>query len=220
MEIVCENCSARLNIPDHKIPEGQRVRIKCPKCGARLTIEPREKNMLNTHVPSEAPSAPEDIGGGEPAEDMGLQFYGEDEKLALILDLDTPDQDILKKVLSELGYRCLMEADAEQALKRMHLYVFDLVFLTDGFANVPVEQSPIMHYINRLSMSVRRRMFLALISTRFKTMDRMTAFAMSADLVVNKKDVANLNRILDTAISDHEKFYKVFMDTLKEIGKA
>ena len=26
MEVVCENCNARLNIPDEKLPRGQRVR--------------------------------------------------------------------------------------------------------------------------------------------------------------------------------------------------
>ncbi|MCF8082212.1 MAG: zinc-ribbon domain-containing protein [Deltaproteobacteria bacterium] len=222
MEIVCNHCSARLNIPDDKIPEGRRVRVTCPKCGNKLPIEPRNtaRDVPDIHETGPGPWPGEDAGMGEHTGPTGLEFYGEDETLALVLDLDTRDQDVLKEVLSELGYRCLVEADAEQAVKRMNLYAFDLVFLADGFDGGPVEQSPIMAYINRLSMAVRRRMFLVLISPRFKTMDRMAAFSKSADLVVNKKDVPNVNRILGMAISDHEKFYKVFMDTLREIGKA
>ena len=48
----------------------------------------------------------------------------------------------------------------------------------------------------------------------------MKAFAMSANLVVNQGDVENLGAILKKSISENEKFYKVFMDTLKESGKT
>jgi hypothetical protein len=47
----------------------------------------------------------------------------------------------------------------------------------------------------------------------------MMAFAKSANLVVSPDDLSNLPLILRKAISDNEKFYKVFVDALKEIGK-
>ena len=59
-----------------------------------------------------------------------------------------------------------------------------------------------------------------MIGDKFRTMDHMMAFTMSANLVVNRKDLDKLSNILRRAISDNEKFYKVFMDTLKETGKA
>ena len=63
-------------------------------------------------------------------------------------------------------------------------------------------------------------MFVLLMSDKFRTMDHMMAFAMSANLVANWKDLGKLSSILGRAVSDNEKFYKVFMDTLKETGKA
>jgi hypothetical protein len=68
-------------------------------------------------------------------------------------------------------------------------------------------------------MSVRRKVYLVLLSRKFKTLDLMKAFAMSANLVVNPDDISNLALILKKGISDHEKFYKVFVDTLLETGK-
>jgi hypothetical protein len=50
-------------------------------------------------------------------------------------------------------------------------------------------------------------------------MDNMMAFVKSANLVVNPDDISNLALILKKAISDNEKFYKVYMDNLKETGK-
>ena len=90
----------------------------------------------------------------------------------------------------------------------------------EGFDNQPLDHSVIVNYLNRLSMSVRRRIFLALISDSFKTMDNMMAFAMSANVVINSKDVEKLHLISKKAISENERFYKVFLDTLVETGKA
>jgi hypothetical protein len=51
-------------------------------------------------------------------------------------------------------------------------------------------------------------------------MDDMMAFAVSANVVINAKDLEKLFPILKKALSENEKFYKVFLDTLMETGKA
>jgi hypothetical protein len=102
----------------------------------------------------------------------------------------------------------------------MRFHLFDLVILSDGFDGIEFGQSPIRQHLNRLSMSVRRRMFVALIGDTFNTIDHMMAFALSANLVINRKDLDRLTSILKIAISESQKFYKVYMDTLAEIRKA
>jgi hypothetical protein len=67
---------------------------------------------------------------------------------------------------------------------------------------------------------VRRRIFLVFLSSKFKTMDNMMAFARSANVVINSRDLDKLHLVLKKAISENEKFYKVFTDTLSEVGKA
>lgn len=224
MEIICENCRAKLNIPDEKIPKNQRVSIKCPKCRNKVVVGASKGGAPDTRAnitaTDEWPAGMEALGADEDMQGEALEFYGDDEKLGLVLVRDPQIRNAINEALDGLGYRSLMEENAKQALKKMRLHACDVVFLSDGFDDVPLEKSPVMMYINRLSMSIRRRMFLALIGERFKTLDRLTAFAMSANLVVNEKDANSLNRILGKAISDNEKFYKVFTDTLKEVGKA
>jgi len=50
-------------------------------------------------------------------------------------------------------------------------------------------------------------------------MDNMMAFTLSANLVIHPADLSKLRLILNKAIPDHDKFYKIFTDTLKEAGK-
>jgi hypothetical protein len=102
----------------------------------------------------------------------------------------------------------------------MRFYHFDMVILSDGFDGRSLEKSPILSHLNRLGMSVRRRIFLALVGEKFKSMDNMMSFAMSANAVFSTKDLDRLGLMLRKAVSENEKLYKVFMDTLAQLGRA
>jgi len=242
MEIVCKECKAKLNIPDEKIPQGQRVSVLCPRCKNKLIIDTTEAGTEASPPAADEPAVPRSPGEGlpdtsheeafEPSEPEGipefddaeedsiLDTYGEGEKLALVMDNDAHYTENIKEALEELGYRYVPAENTQKAIGKMRFQNFDLVVLSDQFDNVPLEQSPILQYLNHLSMSVRRKVFLVLISDKFRTMDHMMAFTMSANLVISLNDLDKLSIILKRAVSDNEKFYKVFFDTLREVGKA
>jgi predicted Zn finger-like uncharacterized protein len=220
MEITCEHCDTKLNIPDEKIPKGQVVRVNCPKCKRKISINTEELN-----VKSERPKPARDSeqGGsdyGDYSDDEPLEFYEEGAKLALILN---PIPEVSAKIEAELeplGYHCVLAPNTRDAVAKMRLHLFDLVILSDGFDGQDLNNSPIIHYFNHVSISDRRKVFLVLTGDGFKTMDNLMAFAKSANAVINPRDIDKLSVILKRAIADHEKFYKVFMDTLVEVGKA
>ncbi|MBW1779922.1 MAG: zinc-ribbon domain-containing protein [Deltaproteobacteria bacterium] len=242
MEIICESCKAKLNIPDEKLPQGQRVSVKCPRCKNKLILDTTpakpdvpdaadhviEKSDIPGHEipgpPTEEAyeSAPfDEIPGIDDVEaDSALDFYEEGETLALVMNTDAPRSEKIKAALDELGYATVWAENTQEAVSKMRFQNFDLVILSDLFDDTPLEKSPILQFLNHLSISVRRKIFLLLMGDTFKTMDHLTAFAMSANLVANWKDLDSLANILRRAISDNERFYKVFMDTLKETGKA
>jgi len=216
MEIRCENCSTKLNIPDEKIPQGQRVTVSCPKCKGKLTLDDRS--------PKDEKTAPEesraDSSTAYAGEGSGLEFYDEGVKLSLVAENDPDQSEKIRQAIEGIGYKYVAAEDTNQAISNMRFHTFDLVILTDRFDGIELGQSPVLQYLNHLSMSIRRRMFVALIGDTFNTMDHMMAFTMSANLVINRRDLDKLAGILKNTVSDNEKFYKVFMDTLSEIGKA
>jgi predicted Zn finger-like uncharacterized protein len=224
MEIKCNKCGTKFNVPDEKIPEGKRVILSCPKCKNRLTVD---RNGLKQEKEGGAPAGKTEPGVKRPDEGYGygeegtaLEFYEEGVKLALVAGNKAEQVAAPKKAVEQLGYRFVWAKNTREAIGKMRLHHFDLVILPDAFDGVGFKDSPVLQFLNHLSMSVRRRIFLALISDKFNTMDNMMAFAMSTNLVVNKKDVDKMTAILKKALSDHEKFYKVFLDTLVEVGKA
>ena len=227
METICEHCKAKLNIPDKKIPENQTVKIACPKCKKKMTLNAKKKQ---NETGSFHLRFIESSRGGESEEnrysysdysdDQALAFYEEGTKLALVMDNNSEHTDNIRMDVGQLGYKAISAPNIRDAIGRMRYHHFDLVILCDGFDGQSLERNPILSYLNNLSMAVRRRMFVALMGEKFKTMDDMMAFALSVNLVVNTKELDKLSAILKRAISDYEKFYKVFMDTLVEVGKV
>jgi predicted Zn finger-like uncharacterized protein len=232
MEVTCGQCKARFNIPDDKVPKDRALKLNCPKCkgkislGAEVPEQPPKANEtgevpLKMMDPAAGKKAPEESYGYEDfTTDEALDFFEEGIKLALIMPNSSMNEDHLRAGLELIGYKCVSTPNTRDAIGKLRFHHFDLIILADEFDSQPLDHSVIVNYLNRLSMSVRRKLFLALISDNFKTMDNMMAFAMSANVVINSKDLQKLHLILKKSVSENERFYKVFMDTMVETGKA
>jgi hypothetical protein len=215
MDVTCKSCGATLKIPDEKLPTDQVVSITCPRCKGKIRIDRREPD--NNLVSKKEAVEEADF---EYEEDISpLDIFEEGTRLALVLDGDDGHIKEINSSLEQLSYKSILPTSIREAMGKLRLYHFDLIILSDGFDGQDLEGSPITHYLNHLSMSLRRKTFLVLLSDKFKTMDNMMAFGKSANLVVNPDDLSKLPLILKKTISDNERFYKVFMDTLKETGK-
>ena len=239
MEVTCDQCNGTFNVPDNRIPKDQRVRIGCPKCKNKIILDVRETRVKETSSPegedqsgsgefqrsagestSQAQSEGENYGYSDYSEDKDLDFVEEGTKLALVMTDITEHAEKIRRALGELGFRFISSQNTRDAIGRMRFHHFDVVILSDGFDGQELGKSPIINYLNRLSMSVRRKIFVALVSDEFKTLDNMMAFALSANVVINTKDIDRFHAILKKAISDNEKFYKIFNETMVEVGKA
>ena len=238
MEVTCNQCNAKLNVPDNKIPKGQIFKINCPKCKGKLTIESPKEEKDEQAVPEdnyfetgklhlkfiESKRAEKDEGESygydDYSGDESIDFIEGDAKLALILTDDSEKVKKIKSATEELGYKYIPAKNTRDALGKLRYHNFSLIFLSEGFDDQELSNSPVLNYLNHLSMSSRRKIFLALMGDRFKTGDSMMSYAMSANIIINPKDLDKLYSILKNGISEWEKFYKVFIDTLVEVGKA
>ena len=212
MDVTCKSCGATLKIPDEKLPPHQAVSITCLKCKGKIRIDPRESNKNLAEKVREV--------GLEYEEDTGpLDLFEEGTRLALVLDGDEGNVAEISSALEEFSYKPVLPTSIGEAMSKLRLHHFDLVIISDGFDGQDLTNSPITHYLDHLSMSIRRKIFLVLLSDKFKTMDDMMAFSMSANVVIHPRELHRLSAILKRAISDNDRFYKVFMDTLVEVGK-
>lgn len=218
MDITCSSCGTTLSVADDKLPPNQVVNITCPKCKGKIKVDTRELDLKPAARRKEEEAEEEFLSEYED-DTSPLEFFEEGVKLAIVLDTDDLRLSEITPALEELGYKVIQTLALQEAMSKIRLHPFDMIILSDGFDGKGLEGNPIINYLNHLSMSVRRKIFLVLLSSRFKTMDNMMAFAMSANLVVNPEDLPNMRLILKKGTSENEKFYKVFTDTLREVGR-
>ena len=64
------------------------------------------------------------------------------------------------------------------------------------------------------------RYFVVLFGKGFRTMDNMMALNKSVNLIINVKNIEDIGKILSRSITDNEYFYRVFKESLKEVGKV
>jgi hypothetical protein len=102
----------------------------------------------------------------------------------------------------------------------MRYHVYDLIVINESYDTKNPESNGVLIYLERLSMAVRRKIFVAMISSRYRTMDNMMAFHASVNLIINIKNIADIGKILSRSITDTEMFYRVFTESLKEADRV
>jgi predicted Zn finger-like uncharacterized protein len=227
MNIACNSCQSQFKIADDKIPPGQPASFLCPKCQKRITIgaEPSASAAADAPTAADAPSAGKvslkdiDTSSYNPA-DRPFDFIEEEGKTALVCEVDPLLRKPVIESLELMDYQITVCDTAREALKRMRYHVYDVVVVDENFDTDNPEANGVLIYMERLGMAIRRNMFVAMISNRHRTMDNMTAFLKSVNLIINSKNIEDTGKILSRGLTEYLAFYRVFRDKLKETGRA
>ncbi len=234
MDVTCNQCQGKFKISDEKIPSEQVVFISCPRCKNRLTLDTRVQRPLTMDDPIKAvyPTRSDEKNLDEKnlietisssvydASEKPFDFLGPGIKTALACESDSMILSKLRFVLKQMGYHTVEPPNATDALKKMRFHTFDLIVMNEIFDSPSPDNNPILTYLNGLMMSVRRNMFVALITTRFRTMDNMAAFNKSVNVVIHSKNLDEIAKILKRAIDENQSFYHVFQESLAKTGKG
>ena len=215
MDILCQTCSSKFRIPDEKIPAGRVTHLPCPKCKVRITIDTPQEAGEDAHGFEESNDS-----SGYDATDKPFDFIEEEGLTALLCEQNPLARNTIQKTLNLMDYQITVAENARDALKRMRYHVYDLIVIDESFDTKNPDSNGVLIYLERLTMAVRRQIFVAMISSRYRTMDNMMAFNASVNLIVNIKNIEDIGKILSRGITDTELFYRVYKDTLKELGRA
>jgi predicted Zn finger-like uncharacterized protein len=210
MEIICEHCQAKLKIADDKIPQDRTTIVSCPKCKEKITIGNPSATLDTVDDASE--EAYDDSG-------RSFSFAEEEGQTVLICEGDPEIRQQLTRDLELMEYFITVAESARDALKKMRYQTFNLIVINENFDAPNPDANGILIYLSRLSMDLRRKMFVTMISDRYRTMDRMMTLHRSVNLIINKKNIDEFERILVRGVADYDVFTKVFIDAYKKAGR-
>ena len=211
MEVSCESCQARFNIPDEKLPAGKSVSAACPKCKQKIKIEAPSPYDERTSP------APSDESDAYDAAEKPFDFVEEDALTALVCEDDPAVREKIKNTLVMMEYNVSVAGSTREALKRMRYHNYELIVVDEMFDTSSAEANGVLVFLERLPMSVRRNIFVCLTGARYRTMDHMMAFNKSVNMIINTKNIDEFGKILSTGLTDNDMFYRIYRDTLKSI---
>ncbi len=227
MEVTCDQCQGKFKIPDEKIPAEQVVFIPCPRCKKKLTLDTRTTKKLPALTDPLRPGLSADknliesiSSGTYDASEKPFDFLGPGVKTALVCESDPGVLPKLRIALKQMGYHTVEPESTTDALKKMRFHSFDLILMNEAFDCASPDDHPILTSLNDLAMSVRRNMFVALITSRFRTMDNMAALNKSVNVVIHLRNLEEIAKILRRAIDEHQAFYSVFQAALTKTGRG
>jgi len=157
--------------------------------------------------------------GGYDASEKPFDFLEEEGLTAMVCENDPESVKKIREVLEIMEYSVTVPASVRDALKKMKYHVYDLILVNESFDGSDPDANGILIYLERQNMSIRRNIFVGLITKQFATRDNMAAFLKSVNITINQKDVPHIDRILKNAINDNELFFTVLKESMKKLGK-
>jgi CheY-like chemotaxis protein len=152
--------------------------------------------------------------------DRPFDFVGADEQTAIICEPDEIMRENIGTVLKDMDYQITEALSEKDALRNMRYHAYDLVIVNENFdANDP-DGNNVLIYLGSLPMSVRRSIFVVLVSDTFHTMDNMAAFNKSVNMIINTQNIDDLETLLGRGIAINEVFYNVFKEAQKRMGRV
>ncbi|MEJ2235818.1 MAG: zinc-ribbon domain-containing protein [Syntrophobacterales bacterium] len=227
MRIQCDHCQAVFNVPDEKMPRGRQFKATCSKCRRTIIVEPHGASGgkgatigvdVSLSEVTDAPTAIEADLDMTSAYDSPLEVLEEGAMSALVC-VDEPERlKAVKEALEDLNYYSSVASSVKEALSKLRYNQYDLVMLDEEFCGESADNNTVLRYMQPMPMSARRNIFLMLISNQGRTLDNLMAFAQSVNAVINVSDVQKVKLVLERAMADHRRFYKVYRDLVQEIG--
>jgi len=219
MEIACTHCQAKFKVPDEKLPQGQVLSIGCPKCKSKISIDTRSKTSQAPPKPSAEKTLIDEVSSGTyDASEKPFDFVEEGTKTALVCEPDAAIRNKIETILKQNEFHTTEPTAAMEALKQMRFHVFDVIVINELFDTQEPQDNHVLHYLDNLTMGVRRNIFVILLTQTHRTNDNMVAFHKSVNLVVNLKNLDQFEKIFTRGLADYGAFYRVFKESLVKAG--
>jgi predicted Zn finger-like uncharacterized protein len=220
MEIICQHCKSIFKLDDEKLPSGKKVSIKCAKCENKIEINTSALAPTNEQQEDVEAVVDEVSNSAYDPLERPFDYLEEGIETALLCEHDLKVKQKVRQLLDTMDYHVVEAASARNALKYLRFHVYDIIVVNEKFESAEADTNPVLQYLSQLPISVRRNIFVVLFGKGFRTMDNMMAFNKSVNLVVNLKNIDDLEKILKGSLKEHAAFYEVFKESLKKTGRG
>ena len=129
---------------------------------------------------------------------------------ALVLSAINDSLLVYKKVLQDLKFTVELATSEIAAIESISMKSFSTLIYENSLEYTDFEQ-----FMRNLAGDKRRNLYYVVIGAELSTLYYLQALCLSANLVVNSKDVQYLEKILRKGFKDYEALYRPFIEILE-----
>lgn len=234
----CPNCGQTLNLNEvqrQKIEKalaslapGKFLKFNCPHCQKAIELQAGDAATAAKPTAQSAAASTAAKGGIVPPTppeldwlergDLGKGEIVEDVPQVLILVEDISLQENIIGLFEDLGYKAVLPHSAAEAIELMRFTNYEAVVLRSVYEG-SLAQSTFHAHMQALPMSRRRYIFYVLIGPELHSMYNLEALSLSANLVVNEKEITAFPLILKKGFRDYDELFGPYLAALQDVGK-
>lgn len=218
----CPHCHKDLNLSAGQIEKldkamtdlapGKRLKFPCPHC--RESLELVKEGTTGTPKSTDLqPPPPPDLNWLR-QENITAHQDVENIPRALLLVKNEGISKGLENLLGKMGYNIEKPINSEEAIDAMQATDFGLIALHTGFEG-KLAASKFHEYMKWLEMRRRRNIFYMLVGPELTTLYNLEALTCSSNLVVNDKDIGEIELIIKKGLHDYEALFGPYFAALK-----
>lgn len=133
---------------------------------------------------------------------------------ALICENNPDVQKNLAMILKSLNIESILPISLEETLNSLETEDMAIAIVNENFANEKPQNNRIIQWIINLPMYRRRDIMLVITGENLKSLDRLSAFAKGANLVLNTNDFHNFYQYFKQAYLEYQTTYKQYKELL------
>ena len=143
-----------------------------------------------------------------------------DASTSMICEEDASIRNKIRENLKLLNFNIVEPTTSKEALKYTTFQTFNVIVVNEDFDIGKDGVNKVLKYLEGLPMSMRRQIFVVLISSTYATMDYMNTLNKSVNLIINQDEISEIGMILNKEMEENEYFYHVFKDFQRKLGKV
>jgi predicted Zn finger-like uncharacterized protein len=250
LQVSCPQCSQRIAIDDAKVPDrpfsikcpkcqtvvklpGRTAAPPSPEPAPAESAAPAAPAHAQASAPAQAPapaaapkaaSAPTSASDEERAQVLAqirreIAVTGSPSGgRALVALSDRGQAGAMTAPLGRHGYHVDTLENPDEGARLLEQGLYDIVVTTRAAAGGGRES--LYQRVGRFNPDARRRVFMILVGEDFKTGDGTQAWAAAADLVLNPRDVANVDTLLLNTLGERTRLFQTFLDARRRFEES